>query len=61
AFVGGLGAAAWLTQAVLFLRCVRFFDQPAPWALTLPAAGLLYAAMTVDSAARFALRRQRWR
>jgi hypothetical protein len=56
-----LGAAAWLTQAVLFLRCVRFFGQPVAWALTLPLAGLLYAAMTVDSAARFALRRQRWR
>jgi hopene-associated glycosyltransferase HpnB len=59
--VGGLGGAAWLTQALLFLRCVRFFGQPAPWALTLPLAGLLYAAMTVDSAVRFALRRQRWR
>ena len=61
ALVGGLGAAAWVTQAVLFLRCVRFFGQPPAWALTLPLAGSLYAAMTVDSAARFAVRRQRWR
>ena len=61
ALVGGLGAAAWLTQSLLFLRCVRFFGQPVLWALTLPFAGLLYAAMTVDSAVRFALRRQRWR
>jgi hopene-associated glycosyltransferase HpnB len=61
ALVGGLGGAAWLTQSVLFLRCVRFFGQSVLWASTLPLAGLLYAAMTVDSAVRFALRRQRWR
>jgi hopene-associated glycosyltransferase HpnB len=59
--IGALGAAGWLGQSLLFLRCVRFFGQPAAWALSLPLAGLLYAAMTVDSAVRFSARRQRWR
>ena len=47
-----LGAAAWLLQAVLVLPTVRYFRLGPLWALTLPAAGLLYGAMTLDSALR---------
>lgn len=47
-----LGAAAWLLQAVLALPTVRYFRLNPLWALTLPLAGVLYGAMTVDSALR---------
>jgi hypothetical protein len=47
-----LGAAAWLLQAALVLPTVRYFRLNPLWALTLPLAGLLYGAMTVDSALR---------
>jgi hypothetical protein len=47
-----LGGAAWLLQAALFLPTVRYFRLSPVWALTLPLAGLLYGAMTVDSALR---------
>ena len=45
-----LGAAAWLLQATLVLPTVRYYRLGPLWALTLPLAGVLYAAMTVDSA-----------
>lgn len=41
---------AWLIPAVLLLPAVRHHRVPAPFALTLPAAGLLYLLMTVSSA-----------
>jgi hopene-associated glycosyltransferase HpnB len=47
-----LGAAAWLLQAALVLPTVRYFRLNPLWALTLPLAGVLYGAMTVDSAIR---------
>jgi hopene-associated glycosyltransferase HpnB len=47
-----LGGAAWLLQAALFLPTVRYFRLSPVWALTLPLAGLLYGAMTIDSALR---------
>jgi hopene-associated glycosyltransferase HpnB len=47
-----LGAAAWLLQAALLLPTVRYFRLNPLWALTLPLAGILYGAMTVDSALR---------
>lgn len=47
-----LGAAAWLLQAMLVLPTVRYFRLNPLWALTLPLAGVLYGAMTVDSALR---------
>jgi hopene-associated glycosyltransferase HpnB len=47
-----LGAAAWLLQSALVLPTVRYFRLNPLWALTLPLAGLLYAAITVDSALR---------
>ncbi|WP_239156832.1 glycosyltransferase [Actinocatenispora thailandica] len=46
----GLGAAAWLLQAATYLPMLRYYRQPAVAALLLPATGLLYAAMTVESA-----------
>ena len=47
-----LGAAAWLLQAALVCPTVRYFRLSPVWALTLPLAGLLYGAMTIDSALR---------
>jgi hopene-associated glycosyltransferase HpnB len=52
-----LGAAAWLLQAALVLPTVRYFRLSPLWALTLPLAGILYGAMTIDSAVR---PRRRW-
>ena len=49
-----LGAAAWTLMTAVFLPAVRFFDLRPTWALALPLAGLLYGAMTVDSALRHA-------
>jgi hopene-associated glycosyltransferase HpnB len=46
------GAAAWLLQAALVLPTVRYFRLNPLWSLTLPLAGLLYGAMTLDSALR---------
>jgi hopene-associated glycosyltransferase HpnB len=54
-----LGAGAWAVMTVAFAPTVRYFGLPAPWTLTLPAAGVLYAAMTVDSALRHAAGRRR--
>ena len=47
-----LGGAAWLLQAGLVLPTVRYFRLNPLWALTLPLAGVLYGAMTIDSALR---------
>jgi hopene-associated glycosyltransferase HpnB len=47
-----LGAFAWLLQAALVLPTVRYFRVNSLWALSLPLAGLLYGAMTIDSALR---------
>jgi hopene-associated glycosyltransferase HpnB len=59
--IGSLGGAAWLLMAALFAPTVRYFGLPRGWALTLPVAGLMFGAMTVDSALRHAFRRpQRW-
>jgi len=59
-FVGGLvvnspilaalGGAAWLLMALSYLPMLRFYRLSALRSLTLPFIGLLYAAMTVDSA-----------
>jgi len=53
-----LGLAAWLLQSALVLPTVRYFGLSPLWALTLPLAGILYGAMTVDSALR---PRRSWR
>ena len=48
------GAIAWGAMSALYLPTVRLY-RLAPWrALLLPAAGVLYAAMTIDSARRHA-------
>jgi hypothetical protein len=39
-------------MTALYLPTIRYFRLNPGWALTLPVAGLLYGAMTVDSAAR---------
>ena len=49
-----LGAATWALMTVIFVPTVRFFGLPIAWAVTLPLAGLLYGAMSVDSALRHA-------
>jgi hopene-associated glycosyltransferase HpnB len=54
--LGLLGATAWLLMSGLYLRAVRFFGLRAAWALALPLAGLLYGAMSLDSALRSARR-----
>lgn len=57
-FVGGdssaaaFGAAAWMLQTASFVPTLTLYGR-SPWlALALPAAGALYAAMTLDSARR---------
>jgi len=50
------GALAWGTMTAAYLPTVRRYAQPWWIALTLPLAGILYTAMTVDSARRHAAR-----
>jgi hypothetical protein len=50
----GLAGAAALLSVALYLPAVRHFSLAPRWALTLPLAGLVYGAMTVDSAVRHA-------
>jgi hopene-associated glycosyltransferase HpnB len=45
-------AAAWAAMTGAYRPAVRYFDLPSAWSLTLPLAGCLYGAMTVDSALR---------
>ena len=55
------GAVAWAVMAMLLLPTLRVLGVRAVWALSLPLGGLLYGAMTVDSAVRHAAGRQaRW-
>jgi len=49
---GAAAAAAWALLTALYLPTIRYFRLNPVWALTLPLAGLLYGAMTVDSARR---------
>jgi hopene-associated glycosyltransferase HpnB len=52
------GVLAWALWSRAFLPAVRHFELDPPWALALPLAGLVYGAMTLDSAVRHALRRR---
>jgi hopene-associated glycosyltransferase HpnB len=52
--LGLAGGAAWLVMAVTFLPTLRLYKMNPVWAMALPVAGLIYTAMTVDSA------RQHW-
>lgn len=45
-----LGLLVWAMMAGSFLPTLRLYRQPRAFALLLPLAGLLYAAMTLDSA-----------
>ena len=56
------GVSAWVLTAVVYRPAVRFFGLPTVRIWTLPLAGLLYGAMTLDSALRYAMgRRIGWR
>jgi hopene-associated glycosyltransferase HpnB len=46
------GFGAWLIMAMVYRPAVRFFELPSARCWTLPLAGVLYGAMTVDSAVR---------
>jgi hopene-associated glycosyltransferase HpnB len=48
----GVAAAAWALMTALYLPTVRYFGLSPGWAFGLPLAGVLYGAMTVDSALR---------
>jgi hopene-associated glycosyltransferase HpnB len=48
----GVAAAAWVLLTALYLPTTRYFGLSPAWSLTLPLAGCLYGAMTVDSAVR---------
>jgi hypothetical protein len=48
--IAAIGWAAWLTISMIYLPMVRFYKQPAAWALTLPLAALVYLIATLDSA-----------
>jgi hopene-associated glycosyltransferase HpnB len=52
--LAALGALAWAVMAILMLPTLRVLGVRAVWALSLPLGGLLYGAMTVDSAVRHA-------
>jgi hopene-associated glycosyltransferase HpnB len=47
---GALGLAAWAVMTTTYLPAVRFFGLPRARSLTLPLAGVLFAAMTLSSA-----------
>lgn len=52
AAIGAFGLAAWILMAVAYRPATRLFGLHALWTLTLPLAGTLYGAMTLDSALR---------
>jgi hopene-associated glycosyltransferase HpnB len=56
------GIVAWALMVMAYLPTVRYHGLADPWALTLPAAALIYAAMTASSALDYhSGRKQRWR
>jgi hopene-associated glycosyltransferase HpnB len=46
------GVLGWLGMALAYAPTLRLYGQPMALALTLPFAGLMYTAMTIDSARR---------
>jgi hypothetical protein len=48
------GLGAWMLMIRVYQPAVRFFGLSGTWVWSLPLAGLLYGAMTVDSALRYA-------
>lgn len=59
AILGGLGLASWALMAAIFRPTTRYFRLRWPWAWTLPAAGIVYGAITVDSALQHARKRDK--
>ena len=51
--VAAIGLLTLFLMAFAYRPTIAYFALPAAWALTLPAAALLYMAMTVDSARRY--------
>lgn len=51
--VAAEGWCAWALLATVYRPAVRFFGLPSAWVWTLPLAGILYEAMTIDSAFRY--------
>jgi len=47
-----VAAAAWALMTALYLPTTAYFGLRPAWTLTLPIAGVLYGAMTLDSAVR---------
>jgi hypothetical protein len=52
--IAAAGALAWGTMSALFVPTLRRYEVRAIEALALPVAGVLYTAMTIDSARRHA-------
>ena len=50
---GAVGLAAWLLMTLSYIPVVRYYRLNVLWALSLPAAGILYMLMTLESAARY--------
>jgi hopene-associated glycosyltransferase HpnB len=60
--LAGQGLCTWGLMAVVYRPAVLFFGLSRLWSVTLPLAGLLYGAMTVDSALRYLVgKRTTWR
>jgi hopene-associated glycosyltransferase HpnB len=49
---GALGGAAWIAMAISFVPTLALYRRSPGWGFALPLAGVLYAAMTLDSALR---------
>ena len=49
---GALGVAAWALLAASFVPTLALYGRAPAWGLALPIAGVLYTAMTIDSARR---------
>lgn len=52
-FAGGV--ITWAIMSYTYHFSTRYFELPTVFALTLPIAGILYFAMTIDSAVRYSL------
>lgn len=49
----GIALSAWLVMWLAYVPTLRFYDIPARWGLLLPVTGMLFLAMTWDSARRY--------
>ncbi|WP_322747363.1 MULTISPECIES: glycosyltransferase [unclassified Frankia] len=50
AVAAAAGISAWVVMTITYLPMVRYYRQPLPVVLTLPAVAVLYVLMTLDSA-----------